>query len=117
MRKAFTALVVGGSIAATALPALAQSHQQSTAQRESAIGDRITAGVEGVELRPDDASRLRAELRQIVDLNQRYQEEGMTDRQIRDLNSRLSRLSSNLEYDLSIDTGPMVECEGYCFTP
>jgi hypothetical protein len=102
MRKAFIALVAGGAMAAAALPALAQSYDQYTAQREDGIRDRIAAGMEHGDLSPDQVGRLRVELRQIVDLDQRYQDEGMADWQVRDLNSRLSLLASRLDYDLSV---------------
>ncbi|HEX4182467.1 MAG TPA: hypothetical protein VHY34_04350 [Caulobacteraceae bacterium] len=117
MRTVFIALVAGGAMAAAALPALSQSFDPSIAQREDRIGARIADGVDHADLMPNDASQLRSELRQIVDLDQRYQHEGVTDRQARDLKSRLSKLSLDLDYDLSIGRGPAVECEGYCFTP
>jgi len=103
MRKAIIALLAGGALAAAALPALAQSYDLTTTQREDGIGDRIAAGVDAGDLSPDQAARLRVELRQIVDLDQRYQDDGMTDWQVRDLDSRLSLLSSRLNYDLSIN--------------
>ena len=102
MRKAFIALVAGSAMAAAALPALAQSYDQYTAQREDRIRDRISAGTEQGDLSPDQSARLRVELRQIVDLDERYQDEGMADWEVRDLNSRLSLLASRLDYDLSV---------------
>jgi len=103
MRTAFIALVAGGALAAAALPALAQSYDQNTSDREARIGDRIAQGVQEGDLSGDQASRLRAELHQIVDLDARYQDEGMSDWQNRDLNSRLSLLASRLNYDLSVN--------------
>jgi hypothetical protein len=103
MRKAFIALVAGGALAAAALPALAQSYDPDPSAREARIGDRIARGVEDGDLSPDQASRLRVELHQIVDLDARYQDEGMTDWQNHDLNSRLSLLASRLDYDLSVN--------------
>jgi hypothetical protein len=50
------------------------------------------------------------ELRQIVDLDARYQDDGMSDWQTRDLNSRLSLLASRLNYDLSLNRD---EDDGY----
>jgi hypothetical protein len=102
MRKAFIALVAGSAMAAAALPALAQSYDAQTAQREDIIRDRIAAGMEHGDLNPDQAGRLRIELRTIVDLDRHYQDEGMADWQVRDLNSRLSLLASRLDYDLSV---------------
>jgi hypothetical protein len=102
MRTAVIALVTGGALAAAALPALAQSYDPVTSQREASIGDRIAEGVHEGDLSIDQASRLRVELHQIVDLDARYQDEGMSDWQVHDLNSRLSLLASRLDYDLSV---------------
>jgi hypothetical protein len=103
MRKAFIALVAGAAVAAAALPALAQDYGQDTSQREADLRDRIANGIHDGDLSLDQASRLRIELRQIVDLDARYQDDGMNDYQARDINSRLSLLSSRLDYDLSIN--------------
>ena len=101
MRKALIALVAGGAMAAVALPALAQSYDSNTAQREDIIRSRIDRNADGGHLNFDQATRLRRELSQIVDLDQRYQSDGMTDWQVRDLESRLSLLSSRLDYDIN----------------
>jgi hypothetical protein len=101
MRKALIALVAGGALAAAALPALAQSYDSNTAQREDVIRSRIDRNADAGQLNYDQATRLRRELSQIVDLDQRYQGDGMTDWQVRDLNSRLSLLSSRLSYDVN----------------
>jgi hypothetical protein len=101
MRKALIALVAGGALAAVALPALAQSYDSNTAQREDIIRGRIDRNADRGALNDDQATRLRRELSQIVDLDQRYQSDGMSDWQVRDLNSRLSLLSSRLSYDVN----------------
>jgi hypothetical protein len=103
MRKAFIALVAGSALAAVALPALAQSYDSVASQREDNIRARIDIGVHDGDLSIDQAARLRVELRQIVDLDARYQDDGMADWQSRDLNSRLSLLASRLNYDLSVN--------------
>ena len=102
MRNALIALVAGGALAAAALPALAQSYDVSTAQREDIIRSRIDRHADTGDLSYGEATRLRRELSQIVDLDQRYQDEGMTDWQLRDLNSRLSLLSSRVNYDVNM---------------
>jgi len=101
MRKALIALVAGGAMAAVALPALAQSYDSNTAQREDIIRSRIDRNADGGHLNFDQATHLRRELSQIVDLDQRYQSDGMSDWQVRDLNSRLSLLSSRVDYDVN----------------
>jgi hypothetical protein len=103
MRKAIIALLAGGALAAAAAaPAFAQSYDPSLSQREDGIRERINDAQSDGDLTAGQASRLRAELRQITDLDVRYQDEGMADWQIRDLNSRLSLLGSRLNYDLTV---------------
>jgi hypothetical protein len=110
MKTALIALFAGGAMAAAALPALAQSYDAGVSQREDNIRARIDDGVRGGDLSVDQAARLRVELRQIVDLDARYQDDGMSDWQTRDLNSRLSLLASRLNYDLSLNRD---EDDGY----
>jgi hypothetical protein len=102
MRKALIALAAGGALAAAALPALAQSYDLGTAQREDNIRSGIDRHADAGDLNYGQATRLRRELSQIVDLDQRYQAEGMTDSEVRDLNSRLSLLASRLNYDVNV---------------
>ena len=101
MRKALIALVAGGALAAVGLPALAQSYDPSLAQREDSIRARIDRHADAGDLSYGEATRLRRELSQVVDLDQRYQEDGMADWQVRDLSSRLSLLSSRVNYDVN----------------
>ena len=102
MRKALIALMAGGALAATALPALAQSYDTGVAQREDTLRVRINDGVRAGDLTYGQASRLRGELREIVDLDARYQNEGMSDWQVRDLDSRLSLLASRLSHEVNM---------------
>jgi hypothetical protein len=101
MRHALIALVAGGALAAAAMPALAQSYDVNTSQREDNIRSRIDRHADAGDLSYGQATRLRRELSQIVDLDQRYQSDGMSDWQVRDLNSRLSLLSSRVNYDVN----------------
>ena len=103
MRKALIALMAGGALAAAAAPALAQSYDAGIAQREQAIGLRIDDSARYGDLTPGQASRLRSELREITDLDARYQDEGMAGWQVRDLNSRLSLLSSRLNHEVNMN--------------
>jgi hypothetical protein len=102
MKNALIALVAAGALAAAAVPALAQNYDPGVAQREDSLRARIDGGVRDGDLSMGQADRLSAELHQIVDLDSRYQDEGMADWQIRDLNSRLSLLASRLNYDLGV---------------
>ena len=102
MRKTLISLAAGAALAAAAAPAFAQYYSAGPEQREDQIGAQIDRGVNDGNLSPTQAERLRTELRSIVDLNRRYQYEGMADWQLRDLDSRLSLLSSRLNYDLTM---------------
>jgi hypothetical protein len=102
MRKVLIALMAGGALVATALPALAQSYDAGIAQREQNIRARIDDGVSNGDLSYGQASRLRGELREIVDLDARYQDDGMSDWQAHDLNSRLSLLASRLNHEVNM---------------
>jgi hypothetical protein len=110
MRKALIALAAGGALAITAAPAFAQYFDQDaglTGQREANIRHRINQGLDDGDLTAGQAVQLRTELRQIVSLDARYQDEGMTGWELRDLNSRLSLLNSRLNYDLNLGADDM----------
>jgi hypothetical protein len=102
MRKALIAFAAAGALAVVALPAVAQTYDGDVAQHETNLRERIHNGVAYGNLTYDQGSRLRSELNQIVDLDERYQSEGMSDWQARDLDSRLSLLDSRLNYDLGL---------------
>jgi hypothetical protein len=102
MRKFLIALAASGALAAVAAPAMAQSYDEtSIAQREDSLRERINEGVRDGDLAYNQANRLRSELRQIVRLDARYRYEGMSDWQMRDLDSRLDLLDSRVNYDVS----------------
>jgi hypothetical protein len=102
MRKALIALMAGGALTAAALPALAQSYDSGIAQREDTLRARIDDGVRSGDLSYGQASRLRGELREITDLDARYQDDGMSDWQVRDLDSRLSLLASRVNHEVNM---------------
>jgi len=102
MRKALIALMASGALAAVALPALAQSYGPGVAQREQNIRERIDDSAQNGDLTPGQASRLRGELREITDLDARYQGDGMSDWQSQDLNSRLSLLGARLNHEVNM---------------
>ena len=102
MRKALIALMAGAAMATAAAPVLAQVYDAGTAQREDSIRLRIDDSVRDGDLSPGQAARLRGELREIVDLDARYQDDGMSDWQMRDLNSRLSLLGARLNHEVNM---------------
>ena len=101
MRKALIALMAGGALATAAAPVLAQDYP-TTGQREDNLSMRIENGARMGDLRPGQVSRLRGELREIVDLDARYQSEGMADWQQQDIQSRLNLLSSRLSHEINM---------------
>jgi hypothetical protein len=101
MRNALIALVAGSALAAVAASAVAQSYDVGVSQREDNLRARINEHYREGDLNAGQADRLRGELRQIVDLDARYQDDGMMNWQVRDLNSRLSLLASRLNYDVT----------------
>ena len=103
MRKALIALLAGGALATAAAPALAQMYDSSMAQREDSISARIDEGIRYGDLSPGQASRLRGELREIVDLDARYSNDGMSDWQARDIDSRLSLLDQRLNHEINMN--------------
>ena len=103
MNKIVLRLCVGGAAALVAGAAIAQS--DFAAQREADLRASIADRADSGDLTAGQADQLRSELRQIVRLDDRYADEGMTGWQERDLNSRLSLLESRLNYDVSINRG------------
>jgi len=104
MRNSLIALAAGGALAVFALPAIAQTYEDTSSltAREDGIRDRIDDGVRVGDLTYRQADQLRSELRQIVRLDSRYRYEGMDGSQVNDLNSRLDLLDSRLNYDVSM---------------
>ena len=100
MKKLLITLCAGCAAAAVAAPAFAQYYDN--AQRESDISARISDGVNNGDLSFGQARQLRTELRQIQNLDARYQDDGMQGWETRDLNSRLNLLESRLNYDLNV---------------
>lgn len=101
MRKALIALMAGGVLATAAAPVLAQVYDMG--QREDSIRMRIDDGARMGDLSPGQVSRLRGELREIVDLDARYSDDGMADWQARDINSRLSLLDQRLSHEINMN--------------
>ncbi len=103
MKKLAMTLLAGCAAATMAAPAFAQSYVIT--QREADVSARISDGVRDGELSYAQAAQLRAELRQIENLDARYSDDGMLGWENRDLNSRLNLLDSRLNYDLSMSRG------------
>jgi hypothetical protein len=108
MRKLLITICAGAGLAVLGGAALAQSYNNNwtdTSRREADMGGRIREAVNHGDLSYAQASQLRSELGQIVQLDNRYRDEGMTGWDARDLNSRLALLGSRFDYDVSMNRG------------
>jgi len=74
---------------------------QNINQRQAALDARIDAGVRSGRLNQSEARQLRAEFRQIANLEAQYRRNGLTQNERRDLDRRFDRLSANLQAELN----------------
>ncbi len=95
MKKILLAAVAVSSLAA-ALPAAAQ---YGYSDRSNRIERRIERGVQNGSLTWGEARRLRDQLNYVERLENRYQANGMTGWEARDLDRRYDALSSQLRYE------------------
>lgn len=97
--KKFALMLAGLGVAMTALPAAAQPWQ-SVNQRQAQIERRINQGIRNGSLSRREAVNLRAEFRQIANLEQRYRRSnGLSMQERRDLDRRMTALSNKVRID------------------
>ncbi|MGT2513902.1 hypothetical protein ACVOMT_06260 [Sphingomonas panni] len=97
--KKFALMLAGLGVAMTALPAAAQPWQ-SVNQRQAQIERRIDQGIRNGSLSRREAVNLRAEFRQIANLEQRYRRSnGLSMQERRDLDRRMTALSNKVRID------------------
>lgn len=97
--KKFALMLAGLGVAMTALPAAAQQWQ-SVNQRQAQIERRIDQGIRNGSLSRREAVNLRAEFRQIANLEQRYRRSnGLSMQERRDLDRRMTALSNKVRID------------------
>lgn len=97
--KKFALMLAGLGVAMTALPAAAQPWQ-SVNQRQAQIERRIDQGIRNGSLSRREAVNLRAEFRQIAQLEQRYRRSnGLSMQERRDLDRRMTALSNKVRID------------------
>jgi hypothetical protein len=97
--KKFLAMAVAVSALAVAAPASAQSWQ-SINQRQANLDQRIDVGVRNGSLTRNEASRLRAEFRDLTRLEARYRSSyGLSNAERRDLDRRFDALSARIRYE------------------
>ncbi|MGN7161049.1 hypothetical protein [Sphingomonas sp. SAFR-052] len=95
--KKFALMLAGLGVAMTALPAAAQP---SVNQRQAQIERRIDQGIRSGALSRREAVNLRAEFRQIAQLEQRYRRSnGLSVQERRDLDRRFDALAYKVRVD------------------
>ncbi len=96
--KKLLAMAVAASALAVAAPASAQAWQ-SINQRQANLEHRIDVGVRNGSLTRSEATRLRAEFRDIARLEARYRHNGLSAWERRDLDRRFDLLSARIRYE------------------
>lgn len=97
--KKIALMIAGMGIALTTVPAAnAQAAWQNISQRQTQLEQRINQGVRSGQLTQGEASRLRAEFRSIVQLEQNYRRSapGLTAAERRQLDQRFDALSRKI---------------------
>jgi hypothetical protein len=92
MRKHVLALLAATALAGTAAPALAQSVNE----RQANIEQRINTAARNGAITSTEAARLRAELRQIADVEARYRRDGLSTAERIDLDRRFDALNRQI---------------------
>ncbi|MBX3594246.1 hypothetical protein [Sphingomonas sp.] len=101
MNKKIALAIAGLGIATAAVPAANAQGWQSINQRQAQLDQRIDMGVRNGQLTRSEAARLRAEYRQIAQLEYRYRRSapGLTLNERRDLDRRFNALSARIRYE------------------
>jgi hypothetical protein len=106
MKTMLIALALGGAVAASAAPAMAQYSYYGNSYgaiqaREDRLAARITRALSDGDITLSQARSLRYDLRRIVNLDRRYRWDGLTLAERADLVSELNGLESSLRYDIA----------------
>ena len=116
MKTVLASLAAVAALSAVAAPAFAQPYEsgrydrqydrrdddrgwQSINQRQAQLDRRIDRGVRSGDLSHREATRLRAEFRDIARLEARYRVNGLSFRERADLDRRFDRLSAQIRYE------------------
>jgi hypothetical protein len=96
MRRTLLTLLAATAIAAGA-PAIASAQGWTSIEdRASQLDQRIFAGIRSGQITDAEASRLRAEMRDVVRLEQRYAADGFTRDERADLDRRFDMISTRV---------------------
>ncbi|WP_269716075.1 hypothetical protein [Caulobacter sp. NIBR2454] len=98
MKKILLSIVAVSALAATTVPAMAQSWQ-SINNRQANLDRRIDQGVRNGQITRSEAYRLRAEFRDLNRLENRYRRGGLNNWERADLDRRFDRLAAAVRYE------------------
>lgn len=97
MRSKMILAGLAAAIAMTTPMAASAAPWQNINQRQAQLDKRIDQGVRSGALNRNEASRLRAEFRQIAQLEARYRIGGLNMRERADLDHRFDRLAAKIK--------------------
>ena len=100
MRKITLALMATTALALSAGAASAQGWRSSDA-RQNELGARLEAGIRSGDLNAEEASRLRYEYNQLLQIEARYRSDGLSNWERNDLDRRSGVLASQIRYEVS----------------
>src|SRR5439155_22787892 len=101
-------LAMGGAVAASAAPAMAQlsffgTSSASIQAREDRLANRIEQAASDGDITLSQASDLRSDLNRIIRLDRRYRWDGLSLGERADLVSDLNALESHLRVDMAMN--------------
>jgi hypothetical protein len=102
--KKFLAMAAAVGALSMAMPASAQAWQNIN-QRQANLDQRIDVGVRNGSLTRNEAMQLRAEFRQIAQLETRYRRDGLSQAERRDLDRRFDALSARVRVERHDNNG------------
>ncbi|VVS97364.1 conserved exported hypothetical protein [Sphingomonas sp. EC-HK361] len=95
--KTMTKLIAGLGLAAAIVPSMASAAPwQSINQRQANLNVRIDQGIRSGALTRPEAIRLRAQMRDVANLEYRYKRNGLTLAERRDLDRRFNAISARV---------------------
>ena len=101
--KKFTLMIAGIGIAAATVPSMASAqgygNWQTISARKVTLDRRIDQGIRSGALNRAEATRLRREYSQILQLEQRYRRGGLSVSERRDLDRRYDRLAAKIRIE------------------
>lgn len=100
MRKITLALMATTALALSAGAASAQGYR-SIDNRQAELGARLENGIRSGNLNAEEATRLRYEYNQLLQIEARYRSDGLSNWERNDLDHRSDVLASQIQYEVS----------------